>query len=436
MLAGSGRFALTRRGLLGGAACSGAALAGLPLSALRAQDSGSWQNVRRFVESYAGARKVANMQAAFGVGMAPLQMVSAGPDTLGGERAADADSLYRIYSMTKPVTGMAAMILVDEGRLGLDQPLHTILPGFAEMRVQKVYDGPITSDNLEPAVRPITIRHLLTHTAGLGYSIIQQGPLSAAMTEKQVIPGQVTRADLPQFMRGKPAESLELFADRAAELPLVYQPGTRWSYSIGLDVLGRVIEVVSGQPFDEFLQERIFDPCGMSSTFFRVPASEQHRLTSNYGVLEGLLLPIDPASNSIYLDEPAFPFGGAGLVSSARDYDRFLHMLADRGARGERRVMSEQAVLMGTSDLLPPTMDPEDEVRRNYGFGAGGRVGFGPLRQVFGWAGAAGTIGFVDMGSRRRFGLYTQYMPMQAYPLLDEFPEAVLADLVAQGAAA
>jgi len=146
------------------------------------------------------------------------------------------------------------------------------------------------------------------------------------------------------------------------------------------------------------------------------------------------LLPIDPPSASIYLDEPAFPFGGAGLVSSPRDYDRFLAMLAGYGTIDGRRVMGEAAVRMGTSNLLPDTMDPADEFARQWGFGAGGRVGLPgtPGQGTYGWGGAAGTIGFVDMASGLRAGLFTQYMPSQAYPLYEEFPAAVTKDVAFQ----
>ena len=430
--------ALSRRAFGRGAAAltGGALLGGFPFSALQAKGQ-SWPSVVRLIRSYVGTGKVANMLAVLGRGDTLPLVLGGGPDTLGEDRMADMDSLYRIYSMTKPITGMAAMMLVDEGKLSLDQPLHSVLPKFENMMVQKVYDGPITPDNLEPALRPITIRHLLTHSAGLGYSIVQQGPLAVAMTEAGVVPGLITKLPLPDFVRGKPAASLELFADRAAELPLVYQPGTRWSYSIGLDVLGRVIEVVSGQSFDSFLQDRIFGPCGMESTFFRVPASEQYRLTTNYGVIGSLLLPIDPPGFSVYLDKPPFPFGGAGLVSSARDYDRFLQMLAGYGMLDGTRVMSEAAVRMGTSDLFADTMDPADPMVRDYGFGAGGRVGkSGAEKGFFGWSGAAGTIASVNLQTGLRIGLYTQYMPSMVYPLLDEFPAAVATDLARRGDAA
>ena len=423
-----------RRVLSGGATLVlGAGMAGFPLgiSPLAAQRR-PWPGVEAFVRSYVDPVRVANMLVMLGRGDAPATVIAKGADTLGGSRPADENSLYRIYSMTKPVTGMAAMILVDEGKLSLDQPLHSILPKFERMLVQKTYDGGIRPEDLEPAVRPITIRHLLTHTAGLGYSVVQQGPIRQLMIDREVVPGQVTKLDLPQFLRGKSADSLEIFADRAAEIPLVHQPGTRWSYSIGLDLMGRVIELVSGRKFDEFLQERIFDPLGMTSTFFRVPASEAYRLTTNYGLVNDLLLPLDSAHDSIFAEEPAFPFGGAGLVSSPRDYDRFLHMLANRGALDGKRIMSEEAVRTGTGDLLPETMDPADEVRRNFGYGAGGRVGFGAFKHVFGWAGAAGTMGFVDVRTGLRVGLFSQFMPGQAYPILDELPAAIANDLAAQ----
>jgi len=426
---------MNRRQMLRGAMLgAGAGLAGLPFAAspiFAAQDQ-AWPAVSGFVSSYVDPVKVANMLVMLGQRDVPPQVIASGVDTLGRDRRADADSLYRIYSMTKPITGMAAMILIEEGKLALDQPLHSILPKFERMMVQKVYDGGIGPDDLEPAVRPITIRHMLTHTAGLGYSLVQEGPIRQLLIDREVVPGQVTKLDLPQFLRGKPADSLEIFADRAAEIPLVRQPGTRWSYSIGLDLMGRVIEAVSGQPFDEFLQERIFDPVGMGSTYFRVPESEIWRFTTNYAIYQDTLLPLDPAESSIYLEEPPFPFGGAGLVSSPRDYDRFLHMLANSGTIGGRRVMSEETVRVGTSDILPETMDPEDEVRKNYGYGAGGRVGFGPFKGVFGWAGAAGTLGFVDMKSGLRVGQFSQVMPGMAYPILDELPQAIADDLAAQ----
>jgi CubicO group peptidase (beta-lactamase class C family) len=426
-------FELSRRQMLEGAAALSAAsvLAGPAW----AQQATRWPAVTALISRYVEQRRVANMVVTLGFGDADRTVIRAGVDSLGQPRRAAADSIYRIYSMTKPVTGMATAQLIAEGKLGLDQPLHEILPKYRNMRVQRVYDGPLTADNLEPAVRPITIRHLLTHTSGLGYSLVQQGPIAQAFRDRGLVPGVVTRLQMLPVFRGTAVRGLEAFADRLAEMPLVYQPGTRWSYSMGADLLGRVIEVVSGQPFDRFLHERLFDPLGMTDTHFRVPRDKADRMTTSYFVLGGTLLPIDVARDSIYFDEPGFPFGGAGLASTPRDYDRFLQMLLGQGQYQGRRILDEAAVRLGTSDILPDTLTGSSEYGTTWGYGALGRVGRGGQGGHYGWAGAAGTIGFVDYARNLRAGLYTQYMPQMEYPLIDEFPAAILSDLAAQGRA-
>ena len=421
-------FPMSRRALVRNGALLGAGFALSGSGPLAAQTE-RWPSLRKLAQDYVSQNKVANMLAYLGFGERPPALIAEGRDTMGGARRSDADSLYRLYSMTKPVTGMAAMILVDEGKLSLDQPLADILPAFANMQVQKKYDGSIGPENLEPAARPILIRNLLTHTAGLPYALVQRGPVARKMIELGVVSGQVSRIPIPGFDRGTPVRSLAQFADLLATMPLVYQPATKWSYSTGLDLTGRVIEVVSGQSFDRFLQERILGPCGMTSTFFRVPQSEVGRLTTCYGVVDGALIPLDPAQSSVYLDPPAFPFGGSGLVGSPRDYDRFLRMIGGYGLLDGKRVMSEAAVRMGTSDLLPSPDVTKGTSVAGYGFGAGGRQGGANGRNNYGWAGAAGTIGFVNMGSGLRSGLYTQYMPSEAYPVLADFERAVLSDV-------
>ncbi|MGC1270118.1 MAG: serine hydrolase domain-containing protein [Croceibacterium sp.] len=432
---------LSRRALLRGSAMlgAGAALAATPFAPALAQGvPGGWYTVDGLLRDYVSARKVAGMVAALGWRQEAPAFVAHGLDSLTGTRASAPDSLYRVYSMTKPITGMAAMMLVDEGKIGLDQPISDFLPAFAKMQVQKVADGAITADNLEPAVRPITLRHLVTHTAGLGYGIVQQGPLRDAMMERGLMPSQTTRLPIPIIERGKTIGGLDHWADQIATLPLVYQPGTKWCYSVGLDLTGRLIEVVSGQSFDSFLQQRIFDPCGMNSSFFRVPDSEKHRLTTNYLVADGLLVPVDPGESSIFLDQPAFPMGGSGLVSCPQDYDRFLQMLAGGGVIDGKRVMSEAAVRLGSSNLFPDTMPTRNAfsyMDLDLGYGAGGLVGTGAFEGIFGWFGAAGTGGLVDLKNSLRFSLFTQYMPSMTYPLDKEFVTAVLRDRAAQLAA-
>ena len=428
---------LSRRSILRGAGAlgAGAALSAFPFArAFAAEAAAEWPKVAALLDSYVGQAKLAGAVAALGWGQREPAYISRGKLAFHSSSPAGPDTLYRIYSMTKPVTGMAAMLLIDEGKLGLDQPIADLLPRFARMQVQVTPDGSITE--LQPAKAPITVRHLLTHTAGLGYSIIQKGPIKAAYEAAGVVPGQVSKAQIPGLSRGKNAPSLTEFADRLAELPLVYEPGTQWSYSVGLDLMGRVIEVASGLPFDRFLHERIFAPAGMTSTWFQVPAAEAGRLSTNYGMLKGVLSPIDPGPRSIYLDKPAFPFGGAGLVSSPRDYDRFLRMLLGYGKIDGKRVMSEPAVRLGTSNLLPEGAAVAGTMIEGAGFGAGGRVGLAGDVGTYGWGGAAGTVGFVNFRYGLRGGLFTQYMPSEAYPLHTEFPRTVQADLAAKRQAA
>jgi CubicO group peptidase (beta-lactamase class C family) len=415
---------LSRRGFLGGALLAGG-VGLMPRMAFAAPDAEAlYPHLAALAHEYVDGGKLAGMVSLIGLGDTQ-SLLSRGVQTLGDPRPAGIDSLYRAYSMTKPLTGMATMMLIDEGKLTLDTPLSAILPKYARMQVQVTPDGSIT--DLRPAKTPITIRHLLTHTSGLGYSIIQKGPLKAAYEANGLVPAEVSRTAIPGLTVTRTLPSLAAFADKLAEMPLVYEPGTTWSYSVGLDLLGRVIEVVSGKPFDRFLIDRIIGPCGMTSSGFQVAPQNAARLTTNYGVINGKLVPIDPAATSIYLDPPAYPFGGAGLVTSPRDYDRFLRMLLGMGKLGNTRVMSGAAVQLGTSNLLPAGVTYEEG-----GFGAGGMVGLGEQAGTYGWSGAAGTVGFVSYRSNLSAGLWVQYMPSFAYPLGKEFRTAVRADVIAQ----
>ncbi len=430
---------LSRRQLFG-AAFAASAMMALP-AAVRAQmvtassSHPAWPAVSGLMAKYLDAGRLANIVTAMGYGQDSPQFLAGGNTSFTSSTPAGPDTLYRIYSMTKPVTGMATVMCIDDGLISLDQPIADFLPGFANMQVQKTYDGAITADNLEPAVRQVTVRHCLTHTAGLGYSIVQQGPIADAYTAAGLVPAQASRISVPAIMGGTPVSSLAAFAEGLAEMPLVYQPGTQWSYSVGLDLLGRVIEIATGKSFDAFLHERIFEPCGMESTWFRVPESEKQRLTANYVLANDTLLPIDLPDNSIYLDEPAFPFGGAGLVSTARDYDRFLQMVGNYGVIEGTRVMSEPAVRLATSDLFADTVPESGRFQfgpLSFGYGAGGLVGTGIADGLFGWFGAASTCGLVNMKNGLRHNLMTQAMNMPMDGLQQEFPFAVAADAARQ----
>ena len=421
--------AMDRRTLMRMGAAAGLGAAFMPRLAFALQQPDLMANIREVVERWVGPGKFPGMIASLGLRGRETQYVARGSEGFTDQDEITPDSLFRIYSMTKPVTGMATMMLIDDGKLGLDQPLAEIIPAYADMQVQVTPDGSVT--DLRPASRPITIRHLITHTSGLGYSIIQQGPIKAMMEDRGLIAGQVTKLNVPSLMRGQPVRSLQKFAEGMAGVPLVYDPGTKWSYGTGLDVMGRVVEVVSGQPFDVWLKENIFGPAGMESTFFQVPRDQASRLTTNYAVVAERLVPIDTGADSIYLDEPAFPFGGAGLVSSARDYDRFLQVLANYGTIDGTRVMGELAVRVGTSNLLPDGLTASMMGQPEAHFGAGGRVGMGTEAGVYGWAGAAGTVAMVDMIHGLRSQIMVQFMPPNALPLLPEWQKALRADIMA-----
>ncbi|MGN7929436.1 serine hydrolase domain-containing protein [Sphingopyxis sp. 22461] len=422
---------VSRRALMGGMALAGAG-ALLPRAALAWKIDGAalYPATNAFIKGFVDRRELAGTLAAIGKGQEAPVFFGAGVQSNDSATPVGPDTLWRLYSMTKPVTGIAAMLLIEDGKMKLDQPIADFLPAFANMKVQNTPDGSIT--DVRPAKGPITVRQLLTHTAGLGYNIIQKGPIKKAYDDNGITGGQASRLPIPGFAPVKPAPSLAVMADRLAALPLVYEPGTKWSYSISLDLMGRLIEVVSGQPFDAFLKARLFDPLGMTSTGFMVAAKDVGRFTSNYAPFGGALIPFDPAASSIYLDPPPYPFGGGGLVSSARDYDRFLAMLLGEGETGGKRVMKRETARLAMSNLIADSVDRKGTFIDGQGFGAGGRVSLPTSpggEGIFGWAGAAGTIGFVHRGLGYRVGGYTQIMPPDAVSFQGKFGETFFKDV-------
>ncbi|AIT07492.1 beta-lactamase [Sphingomonas taxi] len=392
-------------------------------------------------DGYVRDGKMPGIVAAFGVGDRPTWFVSAGRLSTKAEAApATPDSLWRVYSMTKPVTAMAAMILIEEGKIGLDDPVAKYIPAFATMRVAT---SPETSLASVPAERPITIRMLLTHTSGLTYNIIAKGALLKEYERLGILPAEVS-ASVEPAMRRTRAPTLAAFADRVAQAPLIAQPGTAWNYSVGLDVMGRVIEVAGGMPFDRFVDTRIFAPLRMTSSFWTVPRSQARRLATNYAFTGDALVPLDPAATSVYLQPPSFPYGGAGLVMSARDYDRFLHMLADEGTLDGVRIMKPETVRLAMSNLLPAGVTfggvggatgGATARATPMGYGAGGSVyladgpGGMPSKGTYGWGGAAGTVAFVDPVKKVRGTIMVNYFPADRWPLRQEAVAAFAADM-------
>ena len=305
------------------------------------------------------------------------------------------DAIFRIYSMSKPITSVAVMILLEEGKLRLTDPVAKLLPELANPVVLKDPAGSLSRTT--PALTPITIRDLLTHTSGLAYAFTSTGPLSKALQEKGLL-GSSSDLGPDEWMK------------RLGSLPLMYQPATRWHYSLSTDVLGVLVERASGMPFADFLQARIFGPLGMKDTGFHVPAEKMDRLTTNYArdPKTGEVVVFDHPSKSTYASPKAFNSGGGGLVSTADDYSRFARMIAGRGELDGVRVLSRKGVELMTSNSL------SDDERGTVPFGArffaSGR-GFGMGVSVIedvgktaslgsvgknGWGGAAGTWYWVD----------------------------------------
>ncbi|MEQ1497960.1 MAG: serine hydrolase domain-containing protein [Novosphingobium sp.] len=418
---------------LGGAALLAGAPA-FPAFARNAPGAGAaWPKVTAMINRYVSEAKVAGMTAALGWGDREPSYISAGLEGFDDKDQAGPESLYRAYSQTKPLTGMAAMILIADGKLKLDQPIADFAPEFARMNVAIDPDKGLDA---RPAETLITVRHLLTHTAGMGYAGIGKNkPIAKELERLGLTPAIITNLPIPGLGGGPATPDPEEFLRRAATVPLCYEPGRIWRYSMSLDVLGIIIQRAAGaKSFGQFVQDRLLGPLGMADSFFQVPATEIDHLTTNYAVSANAKpFPIDQPKTSIYLKPTPFAFGGSGLVTSPADFDRFLSMVVNAGRHRRGRVMSEAAVRLGTSNLLPAGADLSGTWIAGEHFGAGGVVGVGKRAGVYGWSGAAGTIGYCNVKSRLRTGLYVQYMPTDRYPIFDEFNAAVDADTAAKG---
>jgi CubicO group peptidase (beta-lactamase class C family) len=341
--------------------------------------------------------------AALGWGDRTMGVIAKGAIGIDNPRAMAPDSLFRAYSMTKPLTGLIASILIDQGKLKLDQPLADFVPEFANPRVAI---DPKKSLDSAPAKGQITIRQLLTHTAGLGYAGIGQELVSAELGKNGVVPAVVTRFKVPELSSPVPTPAPDEF-------------------------LGLAMERITGKGLEAMMAEHLFGPLGMTSSWFRVPAAEVGRLTSNYGARDGKLQPLDPSATSIYLDAPAFAFGGSGLVSTPADYDRFLAMVLMGGKHEGKQVVSPAAVALATSNLILDGTDMSRVQPAGSGFGAGARVGVaGADAGFYGWGGAASTLGFINRRIGLRVGFWVQYMPSAGLPVRDAFSAALLRDIM------
>jgi CubicO group peptidase (beta-lactamase class C family) len=337
------------------------------------------------------------------------------------ERPVREDTIFRIYSMTKPVTSIACMMLVEEGLIALDDPVHRFIPQWRDLGVYE--GGFLQTFRTRRTSGLMRVIDLLRHTSGLTYGFQQRTNVDAAYRKHGL--GEI----------GGPV-SLQEMIDGLARMPLEFSPGQSWNYSVATDVLGYLIGVISGQSFAEFLHTRIFAPLGMVDTDFYVPSSKASRLAACYRALpSGKKELADDPTKSAYLAPPAFYSGGGGLVSTAADYLRFCRMLRNGGELDGVRILSPKTLQLMTSNHLPDGKDLTQLSvsmfsEANYagvGFGLGFSVTLDPARAMlpgtagdFSWGGMASTYFWVDPVEELIVIFLTPLMPSATYPLRRE----------------
>jgi CubicO group peptidase (beta-lactamase class C family) len=361
-----------------------------------------------------------------------VHLATCGQRDLEAGLPVEADTRFRIYSMTKPLTSVAAMMLYEEGAFGLKDPVHRFIPSFADVRVYR--SGPASDPVTDPAAQPVRLWHLLTHTAGLTYGFHYAHPVDAAY-----------RAAGFEWVAPE-GRGLADCCDAWAGLPLLFEPGSEWNYSVATDVLGRVIEVVSGQPLDRFLHQRIFGPLGMGDTGFWVEGAAAGKLAALYGPAPGGGRVVrNDQLGSRALRRPACLAGGGGLVSTAGDYHRFTQALVRGGELDGVRLLGTRTLAYMTRNHLPGGADLESFGRRLFaettfdgvGFGLGFAVLLDPVANKvlsgpgeLAWGGAASTFFWVDPAEQLTVIFLTQLLPSGTYPLRSELRQLVYQALV------
>ncbi len=342
------------------------------------------------------------------------QVEAIGRQSFESDVAMRRDTIFRIASMSKPITAAATLILVEQCKLRLDDPVDAFLPELADRRVLKSLEGPV--DDTVSAKRPISVRDLLTFTFGLGAVMVwpAKHPIQKAMADVGLSPGP-----------GQLDISADDFMKRLGSLPLIHQPGERWLYHTGSDVLGVLIARASGQPFADFLRDHLFEPLGMRDTGFQVPADKLNRLASAYMMdrEKGKLIFFDDARDSRWRKPPPFAAGGSGLVSTADDYLAFCRMMLNKGRHGRERILSRPAVELMMSDQL--TAEQKQGAELFFGHGASWGMGGAVVTRRtdlfttpgrYGWDGGYGTSGHLDPAEDMVGILLTQRMMESPQP--------------------
>jgi CubicO group peptidase (beta-lactamase class C family) len=359
-------------------------------------------------------------------------LATAGHRDLEAAAPVDVDTIWRIYSMTKPITAVAALMLWEEGAFELSDPVSDYIPAFAGTKVWRA--GNTNSPVLDPITEPMRLWHLMSHTSGLTYGFMYSHPVDALYRSGGFEWGVPPGADLATI------------CDRLAGLPLVFQPGTEWNYSMGLDVLGRVIELIAGMPLDEFLRTRLLEPLGMTETGWSVPPADVARLAALYGVhpVTGRAARLE-AAGSAALQAPAAFLGGGGLVGTAADYQRFVSMLLNGGTLDGVSVLSPRTIRYMASNHLPGNADLSEFGRPLFsetafdgvGFGLGVSVTIDPVKAKvpgsvgeFAWGGAASTAFWVDPAEDMTVMFFTQLLPSSAHPIRSELKQLVYQALI------
>ena len=347
------------------------------------------------------------------------------------------DTIFRIYSMSKPITSVALMTLYEEGHFQLDQPVHDFIPAWSELGVWRT--GAHPNFTTTHPVRPMTVRDLLSHQSGLTYGFHLRHPVDAAYRALAIMnrPGDLALPD----------DTLAETAAKLAEVPLLFSPGTAWNYSVSTDMCGYLVEVISGNAFDAYLQDRLFGPLGMVDTGFHVPDEKLDRFAACYAPTPegGRELQDDPET-SAYRRPPRLLSGGSGLVSTADDYFRFCQMLLHGGELDGARILSRKTIDLMTLNHLPGGQDLaavappglfSEAAMAGTGFGLGFSVLFDLSRaQITGsvgqyaWGGAASTAFWIDPVEEVVVVFLTQLRPSSTYPFRRELQVLVNAALV------
>jgi CubicO group peptidase (beta-lactamase class C family) len=371
---------------------------------------------RHLAEHYVGPGKIAGCLCWVARRGALVHRTALGARDLERGRPLGDDTIFRIYSMTKPIASVALMMLFEEGRFALGDPVHRFLPAFRDLGVY--VQGRHPAFQTRPPERPMTVHDLLTHQSGLTYGFMQRTNVDAAYRRLGI--GEA-----------KPGNTLASMVDTLATLPLEFSPGTAWNYSVSTDVVGRLVEVISGQPLDRFLAERLFAPLGMRDTGFAVPAAERERLAACYtrGPGKRLVLEDDPERSRWAGDVTHFS-GGGGLVSTAHDYLRFCEMLRRGGALDGARILSRKTIALMTTNQLPDNADLTERALGHFaetkyegqGFGLGFSVVIDRARAAttasvgsYGWGGAASTIFWIDPAEELVVIFLTQLIPSRTF---------------------